>query len=195
MEKTRSLGGGSPRIPGDTSREIQIHAKSILEMLSLALGTDLDAKQRRYIESAKSSAGLLLYLVREVSGGARDEADAEDHLFDAEEMAKRMAGDREVIVEALDAFIDTCGDSVGRVVSAIKGRNPDELKTAAHNLKGMAANVSAKALRAISTEIERAAEREELSQVERLTARLDTLKDRTLAEIRSYLGKGAKERA
>lgn len=193
MGKMRSDGGVQLRIPTDTSREIQVHAKTIMEMLNLALDTSLDNRQRRYVESAKSSASLLLALLRELSVGEGNGADAGERLFDADDMAERMEGDREVIVEALDAFLDTCGESVGHVVNAIKGRDQVELRTAAHNLKGKAANVSAKALRAVCTEIEKAAEKGEMPIVDRFPAKLHSLMDRTLAEINNYLNKGVKD--
>jgi len=109
-------------------------------------------------------------------------------VLDAGELHDRLGGDRELARELLSVFLDEHAKISGAVDEALRAGDLKALKTSAHGLKGMAANISAGILREVSLKIEKAADRGDISAAEELLSELHAVMRATLDRVRGYLG-------
>jgi len=75
--------------------------------------------------------------------------------IDREALLNRVGGDEELLMEIVQLFLVDCPLRVAAIKEAVAGGNPDEIRLAAHALKGSASNMSAIALTAAARTIER----------------------------------------
>ena len=73
-------------------------------------------------------------------------ATGEDHepSFDYEEALAQTAGDRDLLAEIADLFLDNCPDFLAEVQAAVAGQDADALERSAHKLKGSVGNFCAR---------------------------------------------------
>jgi CheY-like chemotaxis protein len=62
---------------------------------------------------------------------------------DTEALLERLGGDTELLADVSRLFLESCPAEVSAIKSAIDGHDADGLRTAAHKLRGAAANMSA----------------------------------------------------
>jgi len=86
----------------------------------------------------------------------RDTEMARQDIFDRSELLDRIGGDEEFMHELLAIFIDDAGRNIAKLQSMTADSDPVEMQRLAHSIKGSSANVSAIAMRDISTELEQA---------------------------------------
>jgi len=86
-------------------------------------------------------------------------------------------------------FLEEGSKSLAKISEAAKRGDARELRAAAHYLKGMAANVSAEALREDCRDIEHRAAAGEPAGAAPALGRLGGLLERTNDAIRKYLGR------
>jgi two-component system sensor histidine kinase/response regulator len=108
-------------------------------------------------------------------------------VLDIDELYDRLGGDRELARELLAVFQDEHAKMSGGVEAALRAGDAMALKTAAHGLKGMAANISAGVLRDASLQIEKAADRGDLGAAGDLMQELRAAMQATLDRVREYL--------
>ncbi len=75
--------------------------------------------------------------------------------IDREALMKRVGGDEDLFREIVQLFLVDCPTRVAAIHAAVAGGDPEEVRTAAHALKGSAGNLSATALTAAARTLER----------------------------------------
>ena len=96
---------------------------------------------------------LLFDVVEEGSGGAK----ARPAVFDRRQLADRVAGDRELVAEMVEQFLQDCPAHLAAIAAAIEQRDPELVRLAAHALKGAAATVAITAVFEAAQMLERVA--------------------------------------
>ncbi len=76
-------------------------------------------------------------------------------VFDEDALLDRLFGDRALMAEVIALFVDDCPLRLAAIDQAVQGRNPEDLRTAAHALKGAAASLSALRLFEATAALER----------------------------------------
>lgn len=89
----------------------------------------------------------------------------DEKLFDYADLLNRMDNDEEVIPLVVEAFLQDIPDRIEPLKAAIKTADFNQITQIAHNIKGTAANVSAKALSSFSINIEQAARSGDLDTI------------------------------
>jgi PAS domain S-box-containing protein len=105
-------------------------------------------------------------------------------LLDTDDLLERL-GDATLMEEMLGMFVDEGPRALSRIEAALDGGDRQELRSAAHALKGMASSLSALACRDLCTELERAGD-----GAGALVRRLGDTLERTLEAIRARPGLG-----
>lgn len=81
-------------------------------------------------------------------------ADAGTLVFDSAAALALVGGKRELVVRLVDLFLEQLDTSIGAIVAAVRARDPEAQKKAAHALKGSAAVIGAKRLRELAAGLE-----------------------------------------
>lgn len=77
-------------------------------------------------------------------------------VFDTVAALALVGGKRELVVRLVDLFLEQLDTSIGAIVAAVRARDPEAQKRAAHALKGSAAVIGAKQLRDLAAGLEQA---------------------------------------
>lgn len=99
-------------------------------------------------------------------------------VFDTAAALTLVGGKRELVVRLVDLFLEQLDTSIGAIVAAVRARDPEAQKKAAHALKGSAAVIGAKRLRELAASLEQegragrcsAAELQQLQEIALATA-------------------------
>ncbi len=75
--------------------------------------------------------------------------------FDEEALRQRLGGDDELMADVIRLFLEDLPARLAAIKDAVDGRNAEALRTAAHALKGSAANLSAGGLHEAARVLER----------------------------------------
>ncbi len=94
-------------------------------------------------------------------------------VFDGASLLQRLGGDRTLVASVLSMFIDTVPAERTGLDAALAAGDPETARRHAHTLKGMAANISAPAVRDIAQKIEAKANGARLEPTDPLLADLD----------------------
>jgi two-component system, sensor histidine kinase and response regulator len=86
---------------------------------------------------------------------AEPQAQAAASPIDREALLNRVGGDEELLMEIVQLFLVDCPLRVAAIRDAVDGGNADDIRLAAHALKGSASNMSATALTAAARTLER----------------------------------------
>ena len=101
-------------------------------------------------------------------------ASGAEPILNSQEFLDRIEGDTELYREALDLFRQECPQMMAAISSAVKEKNADKVYSAAHALKGAAANVCAIAVSKQAARLERAGREKNLRHADNL---LDALEE------------------
>lgn len=82
-------------------------------------------------------------------------------------------GDPDIVTELIDTFFGDVPSRLSGIREAVNSGNPTQLEREAHTLKGSSANLGAKALSAISYELEKMGRESELEGAEAIVERLE----------------------
>ena len=94
------------------------------------------------------------------------------------DMLRRSVGDDPVLMrEVIEDFVPAAQAGVGEIRAAAESSAADGVRLAAHNLKGSASLVGARALTEICAALEAASENEDWPTISGLIIRLDDLMD------------------
>ncbi|MBX3349580.1 MAG: PAS domain S-box protein [Nitrospira sp.] len=86
--------------------------------------------------------------------------------------ALQRSGQPDIVVRVVTSYLDTSPDIVERIRSAARSQNATELRAAAHRLKSSSAQLGAMAVSADCRELEQMGERQDLTHVDEVIARL-----------------------
>ncbi len=98
--------------------------------------------------------------------------------IDIEQALENLAGDRELLMEVLDTFMETIPKILEDLHNAVSNGDASRLAAAAHSLKGAAANVCAEPIRQTARRLEELSRWNELRDV-----------DRVLADLHEHVGR------
>ena len=87
--------------------------------------------------------------------------------------ALQRSGQPDIVVRVVTSYLDTSPDIVDRIRSAARSQSATELRAAAHRLKSSSAQLGAMAVSADCRELEQMGERQDLTHVDEVIARLD----------------------
>lgn len=89
-------------------------------------------------------------------------------VFDYDDFLERMDGDRELLREVIEIFLEDAPAQLSALQDACRLADPAAMEKAAHTLKGAAANISAKALQQLSGTMQELIRKGQAAQAERL---------------------------
>ncbi|MFH1807121.1 MAG: response regulator [Pseudomonadota bacterium] len=118
---------------------------------------------------------------------APDALPPEKALFDVEDLLDRMDGDRQMAREVLQVFVVEIRRQQPELSSVLTSGDAAQLRQVAHYFKGMAANVSAPALRDALLALERQSAAGVLEGAQERVQTVRDLEDRTVACIAQFL--------
>ena len=98
----------------------------------------------------------------------------------------RVGGDRELLAEIVQLFIEDAPRHLEAVAVAIGGGNAEALRRAAHGLKGAAANFDAQPVVNVARELEEIARGGELDRASAALDRLRAETDRLVGTLRAF---------
>jgi CheY-like chemotaxis protein/HPt (histidine-containing phosphotransfer) domain-containing protein len=183
-------GFETTRIIRDKSSKVLDHRIPIIAMTAHALVGDrercLEAGMDDYVakpirpEELQAAIGRQTKRVRSLRGGsARKSVQVQAtssrtlgsgaekrQVLDWDELVDRLAGDMELAWEILREFVTELPSRIKEMETALKQGDMENMKRAAHTLKGSAANVSAKALSHCALEVEHAAKDGDVERAE-----------------------------
>jgi CheY-like chemotaxis protein len=114
--------------------------------------------------------------------------DTTESSCDCDAFVRRVGGDATLAREMAQIFIGDAGRLRDAIAQSAAARNADELRAAAHALKGAAANFSATAVVASAAELEQMGKAEDMDRAPATARRLDGELDRLLAALRAFVG-------
>jgi PAS domain S-box-containing protein len=101
-----------------------------------------------------------------------------DQVLDRRKALARVAGDRELLRELVQLFLDDCPRLLADIHEAIAGADAAKLQLAAHTLKGSVSNFAAPATHAAAQRLESLAEQRNLTDAPAAAASLEAELDR-----------------
>ncbi|MDP8264971.1 MAG: Hpt domain-containing protein [Candidatus Aceula lacicola] len=96
-----------------------------------------------------------------------------EYIIDLDDVLERIQGDKELLVELVEIFLDDCPSKIDDIKECFKVNNFDQLAEVAHSAKGAAANIGAKKLWKTFLVTEEAAKSATAEQSEELVKRID----------------------
>jgi len=108
-------------------------------------------------------------------------------VFDYDDFMERMDGDRDLLKEVIEIFLEDAPSLMEALRLAIRGGNKDAMERAAHTLKGAAANISAKGLHRLSSNMQEMIKKGEVAHIEYLLGKMETHYETLDRVLRSHL--------
>jgi HPt (histidine-containing phosphotransfer) domain-containing protein len=122
---------------------------------------------------------------------APNDAPADKEILDTDDLADRIGGDQEIVVEILGVFRESCDDSMDEIRQALDAGDPERIERSAHALKGALGNISARAGHRAALKVEKLGESGDVEGARQAFAELE----RRIEELEQVLSKLAKEDA
>ena len=94
-------------------------------------------------------------------------------VFDSKALADRLAGDRNMLGEVINMFLQETPKGIGALADAIKTQHPAQATHWAHTIKGSAANLGGNRLRAVAARMEGACKAADWHEAQVLLPRLN----------------------
>ena len=96
-----------------------------------------------------------------------------DDIIDLNEFLDRVQGDKELLVELFDIFIQDFQDKRNVLKEAVVKKDFEQIKSVAHSLKGASGNISAKPLRATFLQLEEMIKTNQWKDAEQILTNMD----------------------
>lgn len=113
--------------------------------------------------------------------------DAGPVIWDRSGMMDRLMDDEELVEEILNEFMLDLPEQVEQFERVLAEEDPYQVGRHSHQIKGMAANVGAEALRELAYELEKAGDAGDMELIRRKVSTLSAILDKTQATIRRHL--------
>jgi HPt (histidine-containing phosphotransfer) domain-containing protein len=113
-----------------------------------------------------------------------------DDVIDLKEALERVQDDRELLLELFEIFLGDCPKKLEIIRQAAEKKDLNQLKDAAHSLKGASGNFSAKRIYNSFLSVEQISKAGELQNIPNV---LSTINEQ-MAELREYVQKLKKEK-
>jgi HPt (histidine-containing phosphotransfer) domain-containing protein len=105
--------------------------------------------------------------------------------LDVEKALCRLEQDRDLLLEVLGSFVESTPDILEEIRVHARDGDMPAVQTAAHGLKGAAANINAEPTRRVAERLEIVCRRGEYDQLEAVLADLDS----QVARVKDFIGK------
>ena len=99
----------------------------------------------------------------------------------------RVDGDRELLKEIAELFLEECPGSLEAVRAAVASRDPAALQRAAHSLKGAVSNFGERAAHKAALRLEQMGRSGELAGSAEALRELEEALERLCAELREFI--------
>jgi signal transduction histidine kinase/CheY-like chemotaxis protein/HPt (histidine-containing phosphotransfer) domain-containing protein len=166
----------------EATREIRVREQTdgghirIVAMTAYAMTGDrercLEAGMDNYL-SKPFSPSALFAIVEQQHAPAAERAEAGVSAFDEEELRGRLGGDDELMVEVIHAFLEDLPVRLTAIKEAALASNANDLRSAAHALKGAAGNLALGRLFAAARELEHLAAESRLPEAGAVAAQVE----------------------
>jgi two-component system, sensor histidine kinase and response regulator len=149
------------------------------------LAAGMDSYLPKPIRSQELDEVLERYVARHIerTQGASAQPEPDAAAVDAPDLLDRVGGDREFLADLLETFREDYIKQVEAMTAALESRDPDQLRRAAHSLKGALSNLAAPAATALAAEIEAAGKACDLPRSQAALRDLQPELDRVLAAL------------
>ena len=107
-------------------------------------------------------------------------------VIDRVEALERVEGDVDLLRELVEVFLEDVPTRMAEIREALERRDAEGLRSAAHSLKGAAANLSACAVSAAAERLEMAGRNQDFAETESAYAVLVTETDRLTHELAEF---------
>ncbi|MFP4054216.1 MAG: response regulator, partial [Phycisphaerae bacterium] len=114
-----------------------------------------------------------------------------ERVFSIERAANRADGCKELLIEIVSIFVDTCPNLVGEIRSALARGDAPALNRSAHSLKGAAGSIVADEVFEAALALEQTAKKGDLIGAIKLTERLEDKVDRLMDALKQFLKESA----
>jgi len=111
-------------------------------------------------------------------------------LVDVEDFRRRVGSDEELIKEIFQIYIEDVDTYLSRIITAFDNEDFKDLKSTAHGLKGMSANISANVVRDAAYRLEKLAEDKASNEVGTLIEELKNNINITIEILGQYIEEG-----
>jgi two-component system, sensor histidine kinase and response regulator len=122
--------------------------------------------------------------------GANEPAGRRASSFDLEEALHQVDGDREILKELAEVFLDQAPKLLERIREAAREGEARDLRQAAHTLKGSAAIFSGTSVADAAQRLETLGREERLDEADSAVAELEPLLSRLMTELEAHLAEG-----
>ena len=206
MDLQMPVMGGIDATLAIRAREVHAggHAR-IVAMTAHAMNSDrqrcLDAGMDGYLSKPIDPQMLFAVVEREADGDAAAAhaveaagagSSAVPATFDEDTLLRRLSGNAQLMTDVIRVFLEDCPIRVAAINAAVTSRNAEELRIAAHALKGAAGNLSALGLFAAADVLERIGAESRMNAAEGAYRRLsveanhvmDVLQDRAAPAVK-----------
>jgi len=119
--------------------------------------------------------------------GADDPADS---ILDREEILERVGGDMELLAELVEIFTADSAEMLGRIEKAIETGDAEELRSAAHALKGSVGNFGENAAFKTARSLEMMGKEGDLSNAKQALDLLKKQVEQVLEALKDFVGQG-----
>jgi HPt (histidine-containing phosphotransfer) domain-containing protein len=108
-------------------------------------------------------------------------------VFDYDDFMERMDGDVDLLKEVIEIFLEDAPILMGALRLAIRDGKKDAMERAAHTLKGAVANISAKGLQRLSSNMQEMIKKGDVTHIEILLGKMEIHYEKLDRALRSHL--------
>lgn len=108
-------------------------------------------------------------------------------LFNFDSALERFMGEREILIEVLDPYIESLTDNIKTLKTLDPGNDTKKIREIAHSIKGSSLNLDIVPLGREAEKLEDMAYNNKISSIPGLIAEIVKLAAQTISELQSYL--------
>jgi CheY-like chemotaxis protein/signal transduction histidine kinase len=166
METTQRIRFKEPDIINPSVPVIAVSAHALKEDQMLFSASDMDDFIEKPIQQELLYKKIGYYMNKPTKK-------KEDIRFDREELMDRIGHDQEIFKSTVRFFKTHVADLLEQIKNAVDNKNAEEIRTIAHTLKGVTANMSAKEMSETSLRLENAGKNNQIDQASAILNQLN----------------------